>query len=92
MEPAELALNKLDEEFLKKAVAEVEKRLDDTGFSTEQFAEAMNMSRANLHIKMKALTGAPATDFSVHRPISRQVSRNISAACLRNTNDIPGIK
>ena len=45
------------------AVAEVGKRLDDTGFSTEQFAEAMNMSRANLHIKMKALTGAPATDF-----------------------------
>lgn len=63
VEPAELALNKLDEEFLKKAVAEVGKRLDDTGFSTEQFAEAMNMSRANLHIKMKALTGAPATDF-----------------------------
>ncbi len=63
VEPSELALNHMDEEFLKKAVMEVEKRIDDTGFSTEQFAEAMNMSRANLHIKLKALTGAPATDF-----------------------------
>ena len=61
--PEKIALNKLDEEFLKKAVAAVEAHLDDCAFSADMFAEAMNMSRSNLHIKMKALTGSSSMDF-----------------------------
>ena len=63
VKPETLALNKLDEDFLKKAVASVEAHLDDSGFSADMFAEAMNMSRSNLHIKMKALTGSSSMDF-----------------------------
>ena len=63
IEPEQMALNKLDENFLKKAVEEVEKHIDDSSFSADQFAERMNMSRSNLHIKMKALTGSSAMDF-----------------------------
>lgn len=63
VEPEKVALNPLDEELLKKAVAIVEKHLDNVEFSTEIFAREMCMSRSNLHIKMKALTGESANDF-----------------------------
>ncbi len=61
--PEKFALNAVDEKFLKKAKQVVEKHIDDTGFTSEIFAEEMNMSRANLHIKMKALTGEATQDF-----------------------------
>ena len=63
VEPEKVALNPLDEELLKKAIAIVEKHMDNVEFSTEIFAREMCMSRSNLHIKMKALTGESANDF-----------------------------
>lgn len=53
----------MDEELLKKAIAAVEKHLDNVNFSTEEFASEMCMSRANLHLKLKALTGETTNDF-----------------------------
>lgn len=53
----------MDEELLKKAIATVEKHLDNVNFSTEEFASEMCMSRANLHLKLKALTGETTNDF-----------------------------
>ena len=41
----------------------VEGYLDDADFSADKFAAEMNMSRSNLHLKMKAITGASTTDF-----------------------------
>ncbi len=41
----------------------MEKHMDNVEFSTEIFAREMCMSRSNLHIKMKALTGESANDF-----------------------------
>lgn len=63
IEPEKIALNPLDEEMLKKAVKIVEKHLDNVEFSTEEFAREMFMSRSNLHIKMKALTGESTNEF-----------------------------
>lgn len=63
IEPEKVALNPLDEELLKKAMAIVEKNLDNVEFSTNDFAREMCMSRSNLHIKMKALTGESTNDF-----------------------------
>lgn len=63
IEPEKIALNPLDEELLRKAVEIVEKHLDDVDFSTEVFAGEMCMSRSNLHLKIKALTGEPANEF-----------------------------
>lgn len=63
IEPEKIALNPLDEELLKKAIAAVEKHLDNVNFSTEEFASEMCMSRANLHLKLKALTGETTNDF-----------------------------
>ena len=63
IEPEKIALNTLDEELLKKAIETVEKHLDNTEFSTEEFAREMCMSRSNLHLKMKALTGESTNEF-----------------------------
>ena len=63
IEPKTIALNPLDEGLLKKAVEIVEKHLDDVEFSTDEFAREMCMSRSNLHVKMKALTGEATNEF-----------------------------
>ncbi len=63
IKPETSALNPLDEEFLKKAMATMEKHLDDSEFSTDAFASEMCMSRSNLHLKMKALTGESTNEF-----------------------------
>ena len=46
----------MDEELLRKAIAVIERNMDNVEFSTEQFAREMNMSRSNLHLKLKAIT------------------------------------
>ena len=63
VEPEKVALNVMDEELLKKAVAIVEKHMDDVEFSTDDFAREICMSRSNLHLKLKALTGDTTNDF-----------------------------
>lgn len=63
IEPAKVAQNPLDEEFLSKAVKVMAEHLDDCQFSTDEFARQMCMSRSNLHLKMKALTGESTNDF-----------------------------
>jgi AraC-like DNA-binding protein len=55
--------NRLDDEFLNKAVQSVEAHLADTDFNVEALADAMCMSRANLHRRMKAQTDMSPTDF-----------------------------
>lgn len=66
IEPEKLTNNTMDEELLRKAIAVVEKNMDNVEFSTEQFAREMNMSRSNLHLKLKAITGKSAIDF-IHK-------------------------
>ena len=63
VEPEKVTFNPVDEELLKKAVEIVKKNLDNTDFSTEDFASQMNMSRSNLHLKLKAITGESAIEF-----------------------------
>lgn len=63
IEPEKVALNPMDEELLKRAVEIVEKHLDNVEFSTDEFAREMFMSRSNLHLKMKALTGESTNEF-----------------------------
>ena len=61
--PEKISFNAQDEALLKKAISVVERNIDNCNFSTEEFAEEMNMSRSNLHLKLKALTGESALDF-----------------------------
>lgn len=64
-EPAvpDAAYNPADEEILSKAREIVRKNMDNVEFSTEDFAREMHMSRSNLHLKIKAVTGDSALEF-----------------------------
>jgi len=61
--PEKISFNAMDEKLLNKAISIVQDNMDNTEFSTEEFARAMNMSRSNLHLRLKALTGESALDF-----------------------------
>ena len=53
----------MDEALLKRAVAIVEKNMDNIEFSTDEFAREMNMSRSNFYRKIKALSGMSPNDY-----------------------------
>lgn len=61
--PENIAFNTLDEEFLKEAVSIIEQHLSDSDFSVDKFSREIGMSRSNLYLKLKAITGESATDF-----------------------------
>jgi AraC-like DNA-binding protein len=61
--PEKISFNTMDETFLQNAISIVERNMDNSDFSTEEFASEMNMSRSNLHLKLKALTGESALDL-----------------------------
>jgi signal transduction histidine kinase/ligand-binding sensor domain-containing protein/DNA-binding response OmpR family regulator len=63
MVPENIAFNVLDEEFLKQAIHIVEDHLADSEFSVDQFSKEIGMSRSNLYLKLKAITGESAMDF-----------------------------
>lgn len=64
--PKELCFNALDEQILSKAIEVVKTNIDNPKFSTDEFARAMHMSRSNLHLKLKALSGESALEF-IHK-------------------------
>jgi AraC-like DNA-binding protein len=53
----------LDEKFLKKAKAIVEKNIGNTSFGVEQMADEIHLSRAQLFRKLKAITGLSPNEF-----------------------------
>lgn len=63
VEPEKITFNAMDEELLRKALAVVNKNLDNSEFSTDMFCAEMGMSRSNLHLKLKAITGESTIDF-----------------------------
>lgn len=52
-----------NEEFLKKISDLVHENYSNPSFSIEYLADKMSMSRSSLHLKMKKLTGASASEF-----------------------------
>lgn len=57
LNPSALAINSLDEQLLAQIKIVVERHIDDSDFSVEQFASKLNMSRMQLYRKLKSLTG-----------------------------------
>ncbi len=53
----------LDEKFLQKAKAIVEKNMGDPSFGVEQMADEIHLSRAQLFRKLKAITGISPNEF-----------------------------
>lgn len=55
--------NKLNDQFIKKALTVVQKNMDNSLFGKEEFASSMNVSGSLLYKKTKALTGQSPIDF-----------------------------
>ncbi len=63
LQPKEIAITSMDEQFLQKAMAVVEQNLSDAEFSTDEFARRVAMSRSQLHRKLRGLTDQSTHEF-----------------------------
>ncbi|MGI9546519.1 MAG: response regulator [Flavobacteriaceae bacterium] len=63
LKPKDIAIADLDEQFLDRVQKVMETKLTESGFSVQEFSEAVGMSRMQLHRKLKALTGLSASEF-----------------------------
>lgn len=63
LRPDETNKAQLDEQFLRRAISQVEHHLADTGYSVERFAGDMCMSRMNLYRKIQTQTGLTPSEF-----------------------------
>ncbi|MBR3456010.1 MAG: helix-turn-helix domain-containing protein [Bacteroidaceae bacterium] len=82
-ETVEEESNKLsvaDQEFLDKASAAVADHIMDSNYSVDALASDLCMSRANLHRKLRAITGQTPTDFIRNQRLER------AAQLLRTTS------
>jgi signal transduction histidine kinase/DNA-binding response OmpR family regulator len=62
-QPAEIAISKLDMEFLSDLREVIEKNLDDEDFNVEALSRKLYMSRPTVYRKIRALTGETPGDF-----------------------------
>lgn len=69
-----------DQEFLDKAIAAVSAHMIDSDYSVDALASDLCMSRANLHRKMRAISGQTPTDFIRNQRLER------AAYLLRTTS------
>ena len=63
IEPSEITITPLDEQFIKQAIALVEKNIGDSDFSVETMADEVGMSRTTLYKKLMAITGQGPAEF-----------------------------
>ena len=63
IQPEKITFNAMDEQLLTKALKIVNDNIDNVEFSADHFCSEMCMSRSNLHLKLKAITGESTIDF-----------------------------
>ena len=63
VEPSEITITQLDEDFVTKAITIVEQNLNNPEFSVETLGLEVGMSRTNLYKKLMSLTGSGPHDF-----------------------------
>ena len=63
LKPKDIAITSVDKKFLERLQLILDEKLVESTFSTEQFSQDLNMSRMQLHRKLKALTGLSASEF-----------------------------
>ena len=63
VEPSEITITPLDEQFISKAIKIVEANLLDSDFSVETLGQELGLSRVALWRKLQAITGKAPGDF-----------------------------
>jgi DNA-binding response OmpR family regulator/nitrogen-specific signal transduction histidine kinase len=61
--PSEISVSSMDDDFLKKFHAIIEKNLDDSEFTIDIMCEKLDMGRSTLFRKVQALTGETPNQF-----------------------------
>lgn len=79
IEPSEVVIAPIDEDYLKRAVAVVEEHIADSEFSVAELGEALGASRSQIYRKFDTLAGIKPADFI------RQVRLRRAAQLLRST-------
>ncbi|MDP5082454.1 MAG: response regulator [Winogradskyella sp.] len=59
----DMEITSTEAEFLKRLKSVLDLHITDSEFSSEQFADAMLMSRTQLHRKLKAIVGMSSSEF-----------------------------
>lgn len=80
LKPKDIAITGVDERFLEKIQAVLDEKLTESNFNTQEFSEAVGMSRMQLHRKLKALTGLTTSEFI------RSQRLKLGASLLQNSN------
>ncbi|WP_298369488.1 two-component regulator propeller domain-containing protein [uncultured Lutibacter sp.] len=73
LQPKEVTVTSTDEIFLHKAIEIVEKNMMNSDFSVEQLVKEMSLSRSNLYLKIKELTGLSSSEFIRNIRLKRAV-------------------
>jgi len=63
VEPSEIAVRSLDEQFINKSVKVVEENIANPDFTVEELSSEMAMSRMYLYKKLLSLTGKTPVEF-----------------------------
>ncbi len=63
MQPTEIAVSSMDQEFMKELKEAIEKNISDEEFGVDELAEGLYMSRATLNRKLRAITGESTNQF-----------------------------
>jgi DNA-binding response OmpR family regulator len=63
LQPRDITVTSMDEQFLQRAMKIVEKHLSDTDFDVKIFAKEMHISRQHLNRKLQVLTECSPGDF-----------------------------
>jgi signal transduction histidine kinase/DNA-binding response OmpR family regulator len=63
LKPTDIVINSIDEKFIERLQTILNKEIANADFTSDNFASQMNMSRMQLHRKLKTLLGVSATEF-----------------------------
>jgi len=63
LQPKEITVTTVDEEFLQRAMDLIEEHMSDADFNVEALVKEMYISRSKLYLKVKALTGYSTSEF-----------------------------
>ncbi|MEO9892708.1 two-component regulator propeller domain-containing protein [Aurantibacter sp.] len=73
LRPKDVTVTTTDERFLNEAIEIVEKHMANTDFNVEMLVNEMNISRSNLYLKFKAVTGLSSSEFIRNIRLKRAV-------------------
>lgn len=73
LQPNEVTVTSSDETFLKKAIDIVETNMMNSEFSVEMLVKEMSISRSNLYLKVKEITGLSSSEFIRNIRLKRAV-------------------